>query len=75
MITFGAATWSSKGREREITVSKFKVRGNTVEVSVRSELFSMFDSFKFFVSTKQQVFEREKLINETQVNTTNVTTF
>ena len=72
-------SWSNdvlfKGREREITVSNFKVRGNTVEVSVRSELFSMFDSFKFFVSTKQRIFERGKLINETQVNTTNVTTF
>ncbi len=64
-----------KGRQRDINVSKFKVDGDKISVSVRSELFSMFDSFKFFVSVSQRVFEKGKMVNETQISTTPVTVF
>lgn len=64
-----------KGRLREIDVSGLKVKGNKIEVKVRSELFSFFDTFKFFVSATQRIFENGKRVNETQVHTTPVTTF
>lgn len=64
-----------KGRSREIKVSGLKVRGDKIEVDVRSELFSMFDSFKFFVSASQRIFEKGKQVSSTQVSTSPVTVF
>ncbi len=64
-----------KGRNREIDINGLKVKGNKIEVKVRSELFSFFDSFKFFLAAKQRVYESGKRVNETDVNTTPVTTF
>jgi len=39
-----------KGRKREIAISQLKVRDDKIVVDVRSELFSQFDTFKFFLS-------------------------
>lgn len=64
-----------KGRQREIDISGLKVKGDKIEVKVRSELFSFFDSFKFFLSATQRIYDNGKLVNETQVNTTPVTKF
>lgn len=64
-----------KGRVREIDVSGLKVKGDKIEVKVRSELFSFFDSFKFFLSATQRMYDKGKLVNETQVSTTPITTF
>jgi hypothetical protein len=64
-----------KGRLREIDVSGLKAKGDKIEVKVRSELFSFFDSFKFFLSASQRIFENGKKVNETQVDTTPITKF
>ncbi len=39
------------------------------------ELFSYFDTFEFFVSASHTMFEKDKPVNDTQVNTTPVTKF
>ena len=64
-----------KGRMRSIDVSGLKVRDNKIEVKVRSDLFSLFDSFKFFLSASQTIYSNGKKVSETQVNTTPITKF
>lgn len=64
-----------KGRKREITISGLKVSGDKMEVELRSELFSQFDTFKFFLSVSQIHFEQGKQISDTQVHTTPITKF
>ncbi|MFZ4775757.1 MAG: hypothetical protein ACOYM3_10355 [Terrimicrobiaceae bacterium] len=64
-----------KGRRREITISGLKVKDDKIVVELRSELFSAFETFKFFVSASQARFEDGKRINSIQVHTTPVSTF
>lgn len=64
-----------KGRMRDIAISGLKVKDNKIVVDVRSELFSQFDSFKFFLSASQIRYERGKKVSDIQVHTTPVTKF
>jgi hypothetical protein len=64
-----------KGKLREIDVSGLKVRGDKIEVKVRSELFSFFDSFKFFLSASIRPYSISGGTSETQVHTTPITKF
>lgn len=64
-----------KGRKRDIVISGLKVKDDKIVVEVRSELFSQFESFKFFLSASHTRYDRGKKLSDIQVNTTPVTLF
>lgn len=61
-----------QGRARTFTLSGLKVRGDTIEVSARSEVFRMFDSCKFFISAIMWKYEKGRRVSETTVDQTSI---
>ncbi|MCX6971691.1 MAG: hypothetical protein NTV93_16260 [Verrucomicrobia bacterium] len=64
-----------KGRKRDIVISGLKVKDDKIVVEVRSELFSQFESFKFFLSASHTRYDHGKKLSDIQVSTTPVTLF
>jgi len=72
-------SWSNaanlKGRSRDIDISGLKVKGNKIELMARSELFRMYDSFKFYMVSNIDFYEKGKKVNEVDVDSIPSTKF
>lgn len=64
-----------KGRKRDIVISGLKVKDDKIVVEVRSELFSQFEAFKFFLDATHVRYDHGKKLRDVQVNTTPVASF